>query len=137
MRIFEKNFQDNKNYIKAIILGVVSSVCIACIIMCIMAAILTFSSLLPYEYLAYIMILILCVSVFFGGYIASRISKSKGLILGLINGIIVFSAIALSGVFVSESTITYITLIKFIAITICSMLGGIKGVNKKEKIHIR
>ncbi len=137
MRNFENTFQDNKIFIKAIIIGVISSTCIACIIMCIMTAILTFSSLLPYEYLAYIMILILSVSVFFGGYITSRISKSKGLILGLINGIIIFCALYLSGIFMNNATITYITLIKFFAITICSILGGIKGVNKKEKIHIR
>ena len=137
MRNFESTIQDNKTIIKAIIMGVVSSVCIASIIMCIVATILTFSSLLPYEYLAYIMIFILCISVFFGGYIASRVNKSKGLILGLINGVIIFSAISLSGMFLSENTVSYITLIRFVAITVCSILGGIKGVNKKEKIHIR
>ena len=137
MRNFESTIQDNKTIIKAIIMGVVSSVSIASIIMCIVATILTFSSLLPYEYLAYIMIFILCISVFFVGYIASRINKSKGLILGLINGVIIFSAISLSGMFLSENTVSYITLIRFVAITVCSILGGIKGVNKKEKIHIR
>lgn len=105
--------------------------------MSITAVLLTTSALLPYEYLAYIMLFIEAVSVFFGGYMASRINKSKGLILGLINGIIIFTAITLSGLFTSSATITYITLLKLATILIFSILGGIKGVNIKEKIHIR
>ena len=123
--------------IKAVILGGVSSTCIMAILMCITAVILTTSALLPYEYLAYIMLFIEAISVFFGGYIASRVNKSKGLILGLINGGIIFTPITLSGLISSGDTITYITLLKLVSIMLFSILGGIKGVNVKEKIHIK
>ena len=137
MHNFINSLNDNKRIIKSIILGAVSSTCIMAILMCITAVLLTTSALLPYEYLAYIMLFIEAISVFFGGYMASRINKSKGLILGLINGIIIFTAITLSGLFTSSATITYITLLKLATILIFSILGGIKGVNIKEKIHIR
>ncbi len=137
MQNFINTFDDNKKIIKAIILGVVGSACIIAVLMSITAVILTTSALLPYEYLAYIMLFIEAISVFFGGYIASRINKSKGLILGLINGVIIFTAITLSGLFTSGESVTYITLLKLIAIMIFSILGGIKGVNVKEKIHIK
>lgn len=128
---------DNKRIIKAVILGAVSSTCIMVILMCITAVLLTTSALLPYEYLGYIMLVIEAISVFFGGYIASRINKSKGLVLGLINGGIIFTAITLSGLITSGDTVTYLTLLKLVAIIIFSVLGGIKGVNVKEKIHIK
>ena len=126
MQNYINSIDDKKKIIKAIILGGVSSTCIIAVLMCITAVLLTTSALLPYEYLAYIMLFIDAISVFFGGYIASRINKSKGLILGLINGLLS-----------SEETVTYITLLKLITIIIFSILGGIKGVNVKEKIHIK
>ena len=134
---FLNTSNDNKKMIKAVILGGISSTCIMAILMCIAAVILTTSALLPYEYLAYIMLFIEAISVFFGGYIASRVNKSKGLILGLINGGIIFTAITLSGLISSGDTITYITLLKLVSIMLFSVLGGIKGVNVKEKIHIK
>ena len=134
---FLNTSNDNKKMIKSVILGGVSSSCIMAILMCITAVILTTSALLPYEYLAYIMLFIEAISVFFGGYIASRVNKSKGLILGLINGGIIFTAITLSGLISSSDTITYITLLKLVSIMLFSILGGIKGVNVKEKIHIK
>ena len=137
MQIFLNSLDDNKKIIKAIILGVMSSACIMAILMSITAVILTTSALLPYEYLTYIMFFIEAISVFFGGYIASRINKSKGLILGFINGSIIFTAITLSGLFTSGDTITYLTLLKLVIILVFSILGGIKGVNLKEKIHIK
>lgn len=137
MQNFINSFDDKKRIIKAVILGVVTSTCIMSVLMCVTAVLLTTSAMLPYEYLAYIMIFIESVSVFFGGYIASRINKSKGLILGLINGVIIFTAITLSGLLSSNETVTYVTLIKFLAIVIFSTLGGIKGVNIKEKINIK
>ena len=137
MHNFMNTLDDNKRMIKAVILGAVSSTCILAILLCVTTVILTASSLLPYEYLAYIMLFIEAVSVFFGGYISSRINKSKGLVLGLINGTIIFTAITLSGLIKSSETVTYLTLLKLVVILIFSVLGGIKGVNIKEKIHIK
>ncbi len=137
MQNYINSIDDKKKIIKAIILGGVSSTCIIAVLMCITAVLLTTSALLPYEYLAYIMLFIDAISVFFGGYIASRINKTKGLILGLINGVVIFTAITISGLLSSGETVTYITLLKLITIIIFSILGGIKGVNVKEKIHIK
>lgn len=137
MRYFSNISLNKSSFIKAIILGVISSVVMMTILMCITATVFLFSSLLPYEYLEYVMLIIDAIAVFFGAYIASRINKNQGLYLGLINGSIIMVAILICGFSSSADTLSIITLIKVIVILISSALGGIKGVNVKEKIRIK
>ena len=137
MRYFSNVSLNKSSFIKAIIVGVATSVCLIAILMCITAGVLLISSQIPYEYLEYIMLVIDAVAVFLGGYIASRINKSQGMFLGLINGAIVLLAVIIGGFCSSTDTITYITLIKAVVILVFSILGGIKGVNVKDRIHIK
>ena len=137
MRYFSNISQSNRAFILALVLGVTSSVAMIVILMCVMSAILTFSALLPYEYLQYIMLAVDGLGVLFGGYIAARVNKSQGLILGLLNGAIIFIALLICGFCMNTDSITIITLIKAVVILLFSALGGIKGVNVKEKIRIK
>lgn len=137
MRSFLYFNNQNSDIIKSLICGVLSSVVIIAILMCILCAVFFMTPLPPYEYLQYIMLAIDAIGVFFGGYIASRINKSKGLIVGLCVGAVVLLALIASGFTIENSTITIVTLLKAVVILLCSMLGGIKGVNVKEKIRIK
>lgn len=137
MRYFTNITLNNRAFIKALILGVFSSVAMIAVLMCILSTILTFSALLPYEYLQYIMLAVDALGVLFGGYIAARVNKSQGLVLGLLNGAIIFIALIIIGFCMSSHTITLTTLLKAIVIFVFSALGGIRGVNIKEKIHIK
>lgn len=83
------------------------------------------------------MLVVDALGVLFGGYIAARVNKSQGLILGLINGAIILVALLIIGFCMSSDTLTLNTLLKTIVILIFSALGGIKGVNIKEKIRIK
>ncbi|MBQ6626970.1 MAG: TIGR04086 family membrane protein [Ruminococcus sp.] len=131
------NFSLNKSFIKALIVGSVVSLCIIVVLLCIMSAVLLGVSMLPYEYLSYIMLIFDAIAVFIGSYVAARINKESGLFIGLLNGGIVFIAILISGFCVSPETLSIVTLLKAVIILVFSSLGGIKGVNTKEKIHIR
>ncbi|MBQ4129404.1 MAG: TIGR04086 family membrane protein [Ruminococcus sp.] len=137
MRSFSNLSVNNSNFIKALILGVVSSVGMIAVLLCVVTVVLLASSLLPYEYLSYIMLAVDAIGALFGGYIAARLNKSQGLILGLLNGFILFVGIVISGFCVSGETITILTLLKAVVIIIFSAIGGIKGVNTKEKLHIK
>ena len=137
MRYFTSISVDKRTFIKAIVFGVLSSVATIVVLMSILSAVLNFSGLLPYEYLQYILLAVDAIGVLFGSYIAARISKSQGLILGLINGAIVFIALLICGFCVNSGTITLITLLKALVILLFSSFGGVKGVNVKEKIRIK
>lgn len=135
-----KNYSFNniqKNFIKSLIIGVLSSVAIILSLTCLTAILLLVSSIIPFAYLDYIMLVIIAIGVTFGGYIAARINKSQGLYLGLSNGAIIYIALIISGFCISSDTLTIITLLKAAITLIFSAIGGIKGVNTKEKIRIK
>ncbi len=136
MRYFSDLNNDTREFIKSLILGVISSVAVTSALLCITTIILQTASLLPYEYLSYVMIGIEGFGVMMGGYIAGRLNKSQGLILGLLNGFIMLLALLIAG-FCISSDVTIITLIKAIVLLLFSAIGAVKGVNTKEKIHIK
>ncbi len=137
MRNFSNLSLNNTAFIKALIIGVASSVITIALTLCIITAIFTASAMLPYEYLEYIMLIPDAIGVLAGGYIAARINKSNGLFIGLCNGAIVFLALIISGFCITPETLTLITLLKAVVILLFSAFGGIKGVNVKEKIRIK
>lgn len=137
LRSFSGINNDNKNMLSSIIIGVIVSVCMIAVMMCIAAVVLLTSSQLPYEYLDYIMLTIDAVAVLLGGYIGARINKSRGLLVGTAIGISVFIVIVICGFSSGSDNLSVLTLIRGVILVIFSAVGGIKGVNVKEKIKIK
>ena len=127
---------DKKLAVKAILFGMVCGLLITVILMCLFSVVIITSGLLPTNITNYIIVALLSIGILFGSCIATKITKSAGLIIGLIVGLSIFMLITLIGLVQSNDTITTLTLIKFIASLISGALGGIIGLRKKEKIHI-
>ena len=127
---------DKKLAVKATLFGVVCGLLLTVVLMCLFAVIIITSGLLPTDITNYIMIAILSIGILFGSCVATKITKSAGLIIGLIVGFSIFILITLFGLLKSNDTITTITLIKLVASLISGAFGGIIGLRKKEKIHI-
>lgn len=123
--------------LKAILIGVVSSVILTAILMCVLSLFFLLSASLPASYLDYILLAVEAVGVTVGAYIAARISKRQGLLTGLIVAGIYLSAILIAGFSSKTETLSALTLIRAGVILLCGALSGIKGVNKKEKLHIK
>lgn len=137
MRSFSNYSLSNSTFLKSLIIGVVSSVAMITVLLCIVTVVLLVSALLPYEYLQYIMLAAQALSVLFGAYIAGRMNKCQGLLLGLSIGFIVFVALTIVGFATVSGALTITTLLKAIVLLIFSCIGAVKGVNAKEKIHIK
>lgn len=127
---------DKKLAVKAIIFGIVCGLLVTVIFLCIFSVIIITSGLLPADITNYIIIAILSIGALFGGYIATKITKSAGLVIGAITGFSIFLLITVFGLIKSSDTITVLTLIKLISTLISGSLGGVLGLRKKEKIHI-
>ena len=95
------------------------------------------SGLLPTELTNYITIALLSIGAFSGGFITSRITKSAGLVVGLITGFAIFVLIMITGLTNSDDPVTVLTLIKFAALLVSGGIGGIVGLKRKERIHIK
>lgn len=122
--------------IKTIVIGVLTSIAIMLAMMCAICGVMLFVSSIPYRLLPYILLIADAVGVFCGGYLAAAMNKCRGLILGLIIGFLVFIIMFAAGLSSGES-VGLITFLRLAAVLVFGMFGGVKGVNKKEKIHIK
>lgn len=121
---------------KAVLFGILTSLLISIILMCGAAAFILTNGLLPAQMTNIITMLCLGTGTFAGGIVSSRITKAAGLITGLITGFAVFLLITIIGLCKSSDSITYLTFIRLALTVILGGIGGIIGVNKKDKIKI-
>lgn len=128
---------DKKLVLKAVLFGTVCGLLVTVIFTCILSVIILTSGLLPVDITNYVMVALLSMGAFVGGFIATKITKSAGLVIGLITGFVIFMLITIFGLIKSNDSITMLTLIKLVAALILGGLGGIAGLRKKERIHIK
>lgn len=127
---------DKKVIIKSVIIGSVCGMLFSVILMCICAAVILSTGLLPSDITSFVMLAVNAAGAMFGGFISARVSKFAGLIVGLITGGVIFLVVTLAGFTASNNPVTVLTLIRFAVLLLTASAGGILGVNKKEKIHI-
>ena len=85
------------------------------------------SIIFPYTFL------VLGISSFLSGYIASRILKKNGLILGVCCGVSYYFILLLCTIIFNQSPLSMLSLIKFAVLCITAGLGGMIGVNQSLK----
>lgn len=122
--------------IKLILLGIIVSIAVTLLLMCCICLIMTFSSVIPYQLLPYVLLIADAGGAFCGAYLCASLNKSKGLILGLVCGFIMFIIFFIAGLSTGGS-VSLVTLLRFIVLLVFGALGGIRGVNKKERIRIK
>ncbi len=127
----------NKKLLKAIFFGVFIGSLIITILMIAASAIFLQTGILPSDILNYIILAFIGVGCLIGGYISGRIYRKNGIIVGSITGFVCFLILFLSGVSKITDGIGIMTLLKFICTVVPALLGGILGVNKKEKIKFK
>lgn len=128
---------DKKLLIKAVLFGTVCGLLVTVILICILSAIVMTSGLLPTKLTNYITLALLALGAFSGGFITSRITKSAGLVVGLITGFAIFILITVIGLTKSDDPVSLLTLIRLVALLVAGGIGGIVGLKRKERIHIK
>lgn len=137
MKFIKFSMPNGEKRFKAIIFGVIIGAALCALLLAIFSVLFSKAGFLPTEYLWIFVTAILALSGFAGGYVSSAIYKSKGLLTGLITGAVLFLAVA-AGTFLNESSDpNELLLYKALALIVCGAIGGIIGVNKKEKIKIK
>ena len=129
--------QNKKLVVKAVLFGILCAMLISVAILCVFSAVVLSSGLLPGELTNIITIASLAVGTFAGGFIAARITKSAVLIVGLVTGFTVFMIITVIGLIKSSESMTYLTIVRFLSTLITGAIGGIIGVNKRDKLSIK
>lgn len=73
------------------------------------------------------------ISSFIGGFIAAKIHRRQGLVIGLISGLVFIAVIIMCALIGTGSLFSVDSLIKYVVIITAAMLGGSFGVNHKPK----
>ena len=128
---------ENKAAVKGVIIGILASAALTALLSVCAALILGFVNGVPYDLIDYIMAAISGASVLFGSYIASAVAKSRGLIIGALCGAVMFLLQLAVGMGVNGGDLSILTAIKAAVMLIAGIAGGIKGVNRKEKLRIK
>lgn len=126
----------SSNSVKAVIISVLVNVLITALCLLFLCLIMTMSGALFEGSLKYLTLIPLALGGYTGGFCAGRINKEKGMMLGAVSGFIVFIAMIIISFSLQSTDITYMIILKGIAIVLFSAIGGVKGINKKEKFRI-
>lgn len=128
---------DKGRVVKAVAIGVLCSVVLAVLLTCLFSMMLNMMSGIPYDIIDYVMVAIEGFSVLIGAYIACVIAKSKGLIIGALCGAISLLIVFAVGMSMAKNNIGLLTVIRSAVMLLCGIIGGIMGVNRKDKVRIK
>lgn len=120
--------------IKAFVISFGVVVCACVILLALSSAIIEKMAVLPAETATLITTVIACVAVFLGGLISSAYSKERGVVLGLVTGVVFCICAALVSTLLFHNNFNTAGAAKFAAVLISGAIGGILGVNRKTRV---
>ena len=126
-----------KRILKGCAIGLLVAAVLCGLLSCIFAFVLNMMDGLPYGIIDYVMVAIEGFSVLIGAYIACVIAKSKGLIIGALCGAISLLIVFAVGMSMAKNNIGLLTVIRSAVMLLCGVIGGIMGVNRKDKVRIK
>ena len=137
MTLIKPKLNQNKRLIRSIISGILAGLALTALLTILCAWALSQSGKLPRQALDYITLAFCGMGALLGGYLSARINKSAGLICGVAVGFGIFLIIFLSGFSVPQNELGLMSLYKLAAVLVPSAVGGILGVNRKQKIKFK
>ncbi len=118
-------------YAGPILWGICGSA-VSCFILLMIFSVVLSASSLPVSAARPIAMVALFISSLVGGFIASRILRERGLVIGALSGIAYFLLYMLIGLIFGSAGIEASVILKFVIATVASAIGGIIGVNYKR-----
>ena len=79
---------------------------------------------------------VFALGAFAGGFIATKINKGAGLIIGLITGLTMFVGVTIAALTRNAEAVTILTVIKLALSVVAGGLGGVLGLRERKRIDI-
>ena len=124
--------RNKKFYLKAAVFGAAIGIAILFILLLIFAVLFGAIGVSPkiYNGAATFCIILSCAA---GGFISARITKEKGLTVGMVSGTLMFLVVLILNPIIGGSGIGGLLLVRLLVVLISSAVGGVLGVNFKIK----
>lgn len=120
-----------KMYARPVVLGVVVGIVFSIILLSILSIAMSIQPI-PQNFVYPIALIVMAVGSFVSGYFCTKISRKKGLLLGFLCGVLLFSIVAVFGIMFSNLQFNLAMVTKFLVIVLSAMIGGVLGVNSKK-----
>lgn len=119
-------------YLKPMIIGLLSGVTTCFVFLCIFAFIVS-SRDIPQAMISTLALVAGGLGGFISGFVASKLVRTRGLLVGLICGVVLFLIVLLASVATLKTSFGPIIFVKMTVIVIASAIGGVLGVNSRSK----
>ena len=119
--------------IKAVLVGDIVGVLVCALLLFITSFLFVQTKNMPNAVIEPLTIGIAGIGAFCAGYISARVLKNKGMFLGMSAGFILFAVLFISGLIIAREALTMVTVIKLLLLLLMGAVGGIIGVNKRNR----
>lgn len=119
---------------KSVAIGCITAGVVCMGLLALLSLLFVKGGILPEDLTGLITVIIAGISSFIGAYMAIRISKSNGLIIGGITALILFVILIIAGMICANKTTAADTISKAAVMITSGCIGGIIGVNKKRRV---
>ncbi len=118
--------------IKGLVTGTLTGIAVTFILVLVCVYAVVKMQTIPYSAIAPMIIITASIGSFAGGYLAGRVSRQNGLLLGAVCGLLLFLCMLGAGV-LSGGIIGATTLLRLLLPLTAGALGGIAAVNKRRR----
>ncbi|MCQ4022463.1 MULTISPECIES: TIGR04086 family membrane protein [unclassified Ruminococcus] len=121
--------------VKGIVIGGIAEIIVCILLFLITAFALTKAGYIPDNIISTLTTVLSGASCFVGGFIAGRLVKKSGIFIGAATGVILLLLQLIISLISGGFSLSIMIIIKAAALILSGAIGGIFGVNKKEKLH--
>lgn len=132
---YEAESSENKlmRALRAIVIGASAGAILLCLLFMLLSGILVAAKTLPQNLLSPLVLFACGLSSFFAGYVCIRIARMRGMLYGILSGLLLFAVVFAVGIIAINEPISFEALVKGLLMSLCGAIGGIIGVNKRKK----
>lgn len=120
--------------VRAVVVGALSGAVLCAVLLALCTLAFVSSENVPHGFLQPFVICISVLSSFFAGYVTARLLKQRGLIFGMVSGLLLFLLFFLSGLVLSQNAcVASEVTIRLLTMVISGGLGGLLAVSRKSR----
>ncbi|MGI6265381.1 MAG: TIGR04086 family membrane protein [Acutalibacteraceae bacterium] len=132
MKESKDNADKTARIIRALGIGTVAGTLVCLAGLLIMAAVLTARDM-PQSVVTPLAVIAAAFGALVGGFIAARVARGRGLLMGALTGALLYLLILLAGTIWFRDALGVGLLVKLAVLVVCGGVGGILGVNLRKR----
>ncbi|MDF2567700.1 MAG: hypothetical protein K0R90_1156 [Oscillospiraceae bacterium] len=126
------NTVKTNRYLKPIAFGLIAGFIVTILSLVVFAFIMAYKDI-PQSLISTMAVVAAGLGGFVSGFTSAKLAKNRGLFIGAVTGVIISVVILLSATMVLKESIGILALTKFVVVIVSASIGGIMGVNSRQK----